>query len=295
QEIWFSEPETEQSSGSVPPQTPSNVPIKTQLTGSTHGREAGGPSGTPATPSAPGLKSPPMLFPTPGEAGVVGEVHEPEGVEAIIAVQIMEVVYRGPDHLWLVNLLQGLIFGPGGGDKEKKDRSKKRESSKRRCQALVKSMVDMLVALDDGICPIPLPPPGDDHSQATGAAPASPLDTPAKQLLACVETLSILCKASPELLVEHVDTLLPYLKAQNGIGFKEEASLCQQVADIVHQTLPLMHHADHDQMGELAQDLVHLVYKFGSAVVHSSLRCLARLVVTVTKDTSPLLALLQRF
>lgn len=30
------------------------------------------------------------------------------------------------------------------------------------------------------------------------------------------------------------------------------------------------------QMAELAQDLVSLAYRFGSAVVHASLRCLAR-------------------
>lgn len=49
-----------------------------------------------------------------------------------------------------------------------------------------------------------------------------------------------------------------------------------QVSDIVYETLPLMEHPDVAQMAELAQDLVSLAYRFGSAVVHASLRCLAR-------------------
>lgn len=45
---------------------------------------------------------------------------------------------------------------------------------------------------------------------------------------------------------------------------------------MVYETLPLLERPDLAQMTELTQDLVGLAYRFGSAVVHSSLRCLAR-------------------
>ena len=37
-----------------------------------------------------------------------------------VAVQLMEVVYGVKDNDWLVKLLRGMIFGPAGGDKQKK-------------------------------------------------------------------------------------------------------------------------------------------------------------------------------
>lgn len=48
---------------------------------------------------------------------------------------------------------------------------------------------------------------------------------------------------------------------------------------MVYEALPLMKNPDLTQMTELADDLVQLAYRFGSAVVHASLRCLARSVV----------------
>ncbi|CAN0136261.1 unnamed protein product, partial [Laminaria digitata] len=50
-----------------------------------------------------------------------------------------------------------------------------------------------------------------------------------KQLLACVDTLGVLCRASPSLLAPHVETLLPYLKGENGLSDADESAVCRQV------------------------------------------------------------------
>ncbi|CAN0422641.1 unnamed protein product, partial [Ectocarpus sp. 12 AP-2014] len=123
----------------------------------------------------------------------------------------------------------------------------------------------------------------------------SPLEELPQQLLACVATLGVLCRASPSLLAPHVQSLLPYLKGENGLTAAEESEICRQVSDMVYEALPLMKNPDLTQMTELADDLVQLAYRFGSAVVHASLRCLARLVRLVTHDAKPLLSLLQSF
>ena len=47
---------------------------------------------------------------------------------------------------------------------------------------------------------------------------------------------------------------------------------------MVYEALPLLKNPNLAQMTELADDLVRLAYRFGSAVVHASLRCLARCV-----------------
>lgn len=78
---------------------------------------------------------------------------------------------------------------------------------------LVKALVEVQLGLDDGI----------------SAVSEGPLKELPKQLLACVDTLSVMCKASPALLAAHVETLLPYLKGENGLSNAEESAVCQQV------------------------------------------------------------------
>eukprot|EP00752_Nemacystus_decipiens_P012313 g10918.t1 len=199
-----------------------------------------------------------------------------------VAVQLMEVVYGVKDNDWLVKLLRGMISGPGAGDKQKKDRSKKREASVRRCSALVQALVNVQLGLDEGISAVP-------------AGTGSPLEDLPQQLLACVATLGVLCRASPAFLAPHLHILLPYLKGENGLTAAEESEICRQVSDMVYEALPLLKNPNLAQMTELADDLVRLAYRFGSAVVHASLRCLARLVRLVTHDAEPLLGLLQSF
>ncbi|CAN0525074.1 unnamed protein product, partial [Scytosiphon promiscuus] len=50
-----------------------------------------------------------------------------------------------------------------------------------------------------------------------------------RQLLACVTTLGVLCRASPSLLAPHLYSLLPYLKGENGLTAAEESEICRQV------------------------------------------------------------------
>ena len=60
----------------------------------------------------------------------------------------------------------------------------------------------------------------------------SPLSELPKQLLACVDTLGVLCRASPSLLAPHVETLLPYLKGENGLTDADESAVCRQVGAV---------------------------------------------------------------
>ena len=65
----------------------------------------------------------------------------------------------------------------------------------------------------------------------------SPLSELPKQLLACIDTLGVLCRASPALVAPHVETLLPYLKGENGLSDADEASVCRQVHQTVNKTI----------------------------------------------------------
>lgn len=57
----------------------------------------------------------------------------------------------------------------------------------------------------------------------------SPLEDLPQQLLACVATLGVLCRASPAFLAPHLHCLLPYLKGENGLTSAEESEICRQV------------------------------------------------------------------
>lgn len=60
----------------------------------------------------------------------------------------------------------------------------------------------------------------------------SPLEDLPQQLLACVATLGVLCRASPAFLAPHLHCLLPYLKGENGLTAAEESEICRQVCTV---------------------------------------------------------------
>ncbi|KAG5186542.1 sister chromatid cohesion C-terminus-domain-containing protein [Tribonema minus] len=192
------------------------------------------------------------------------------------ALQMMEVAAEVKSRDWLVVLIRGLIFGPAEGDKGRADSFKHREVAMGMCHKLVAALVEFLLRLDEGT---PL---------------NCKLDTSAQQLLATITLLHVFSSAYPQLLVPHVDTLYPYLKGENGLTFVDESQLCLGVSDVIKQVVPLLPRPDLQSLQQVVADLKRLAYRFGSAVVQSSIECLACIVGQVTHDPSPIMDLLEK-
>lgn len=112
-----------------------------------------------------------------------------------VATQMTEVVKVSGSPEVLTSLVTGLLFGFSEGDKDKKvaERKKRQVDSKNQCHSLVLALVELLLSFEESR----------QHKEDDG-----------KELVALLSTLSVFAEAYPELLVGHVDTLIPYLKGE---------------------------------------------------------------------------------
>jgi cohesin loading factor subunit SCC2 len=205
------------------------------------------------------------------------------------ASQMVEVVHGVANAGWLVELLKGMLYGASDGSKAKKEAAKRRVLVLARCEALVACCVEFLLALDDdddAAAASSLALPKSPRKAAAAAAAlenggngaAAAASARAAKVVATLATLHVFCKASPALLVVHVETLLPYLKADNRVGGPgPEAKVCALVANMASWALPLTppNRRDPRALATAAADLQTLTYKFGGDVVHAAVECLA--------------------
>ena len=142
---------------------------------------------------------------TPGVAAASAEQRCTEA-----AKQMVEVVKVSGSPDGLTSLVKSLLFGFTDGDKDKKvaERKQQQVGSCSQCGSLVSSLIELLLAFEDRRTN------GDD-------------DNDGKELVALLSTLSVFSQTYPELLVSHVDTLLPYLKGDKK-SKQYEAAIDQQ-------------------------------------------------------------------
>ncbi|CAN0006597.1 unnamed protein product, partial [Phaeothamnion confervicola] len=212
-------------------------------------------------------------------AGVAGGSMTAKETLRASAVQLVEVVSGVGNTDWLVKLLEGLIFGPGEGDKARKDDAKRRAKATAHCQRLVDCLVTMLLAMDKGVCPLP---------PAWGPPPA--------QLVALVETLHVFCRAGPAFLAHHMESMYPYLAGQNGAAPKEEDIIVTTVAGMTYHVLPLLPQpVDRAVMGQVAGDLKKAVMRCSVPAVKAAVQCLVRLAIVGLRSPAPVHDLLRQF
>lgn len=177
-----------------------------------------------------------------------------------VATQMTEVVKVSGSPEVLTSLVTGLLFGFSEGDKDKKvaERKKRQVDSKNQCHNLVLALVELLLSFEESR----------QHKEDDG-----------KELVALLSTLSVFAEAYPELLVGHVDTLIPYLKGDNGGGKKYEASIVSTCSAIITLAVPHFSAVELHRLsnGGLPADLVNIAYKFPPTAVSSAVETLATL------------------
>lgn len=189
-----------------------------------------------------------------GQLGTKAELYCRE-----VSAQMVEVVRVSGSNEVLSTLVKGLLFGFAEGDKDKKnvERKKRQEDSHRQCKLLVKALIELLLSFEDTR----------DHKEDDG-----------KQLVAILATLGVFAQNFPELVVPHVDTLVPYLKGDNGVK-RYEAAVVSQVSSMISGASSHFSSGELNRLtsGELPNDLVNICYKFPSEAVTSAVEALAKL------------------
>ena len=176
------------------------------------------------------------------------------------ARQMVEVVKVSGSETFLTSLVKGLLFGFNEGDKDKKtaERKRRQEDSRNQCNSLVLALIELLLSFEETR----------QHQD----------DEDGKELVALLSTLSVFSQTYPELLVPHIDTLLPYLKGDNGAK-KYEPVIVSTVSSIVSRSSSHFSSAELARLtgGGLPTDLVNITYKFPPSAVSAAVEALAKL------------------
>lgn len=189
------------------------------------------------------------------QAGIKAEMYCREA-----ATQMIEVVKASGSPEDLTCLVKGLLFGFAEGDKDKKvgERKRRQDDARGQCKSLVSSLIEILLQFEDS---------------------RSNVESDGKDLVAIFSTLGVFSQAYPELLVPHVDTIVPYLKGDNGAK-RHEAQIVSNVSNIISRVAPIFSIEELTRLtnGGLPTDLVNIAYKFPSDAVNSAVEALCKLV-----------------
>ncbi|KAI2490143.1 HEAT repeat associated with sister chromatid cohesion [Fragilaria crotonensis] len=174
---------------------------------------------------------------------------------------MVDVVLAAESKDMLTTLLKDLLSGFSDADRDRKssDRKKRKRSSSSHCARLVDALVDRLLTLEENR--------GNDVERF------------GQKLVATIRTIGAIAQVAPQEVRRHVDTLLPYLKADNGISTCQECNVVTEVCDIVYRGCRVMSKGEMHQLAKdsLSDDLVRVTYRLGSSALASAVRTLCEL------------------
>ena len=116
---------------------------------------------------------------------------------------------------------------------------------------------------------------GDSNSQSSKGGASN-------RLVACLTTLFLFSKIRPGLLVEHVQTLSPYLSVT--VRTKMDQHIISNVARTLELTVPLLKHPSEIFLSQLEESSVKLILLHDKKVMEACLSCLGSVVNDVTKN-----------
>lgn len=186
----------------------------------------------------------------------------PEQCRGFFAMeQMVEVVMAADSKDVLTALLKELMFGFTDADKDRKasERRQKNDALHLHCSSLVDALMEQLLILEEN---------RSIYGESFG-----------KKLVAVVRTISVFGEVAPAEVLRHVDTITPYLKADNNVSREQESQIVSEICELIFRLTPVMTGNEIMRLGEggLVDDLVSITYRFGSGPLTGSMRALAGL------------------
>lgn len=102
------------------------------------------------------------------------------------------------------------------------------------------------------------------------------------RLVGCITALHLFARVRPQMLVNHAETLEPYLNLK-----PTSSSMVQfisSIAEILEQVVPLMDHPSESFLNELEAHLLMLVFSNTQTTLISCISSLAAVVNKITKN-----------
>lgn len=177
-----------------------------------------------------------------------------------IVTQMVDVITTSSDTVFFETMVKNLFSVPENG--REKDVAKLIESKaagEDYCSKLISALFEELLQFEENRC---RNTPGGGDSR----------------LVSIMVAIGIFCEAVPEQLVPHLDTLLPYLKADNLLSIDDEARIltiiCRLIVKLVSCALPLTD-VQRLSSGSVTDDLGKITLKFGSVASAAAIEALA--------------------
>lgn len=189
----------------------------------------------------------------------------------VAAEQMMECVLAGGTGDSLEALLQKLLNGSIDSDNSRKrsERQKRQEVGLQQCTLVVDALFELLMVVEEqrGI-----------RSHV------------GKDIAATLVTIAVFANVSPHAVLKNLDTILPYLKADNGVSMSDESAIVCATCDILYR-LSAASAIDQTAIMRLAtksvaKDLTNICCRFGPAALGSSVRAFAKLAHNAGNESS---------
>ena len=174
------------------------------------------------------------------------------------AQQMVEVVKAANTEYHLTLLFRELLSDTPDSDKNKKSSARKKRNghAKTHVSMLVDALFEMLLSVEE------------DSEKATVEKGG--------ELVSIFRTLRVFTDASPADVLRHLDTLLPYLKIDNGLRPSDEANIACSLCGVLSRVIPELDFDDCESLTEtsLADDLVAITKRWGKAASSSAVQAL---------------------
>ena len=230
----------------------------------------------------PGLQDSPLAT-VSGSAGIRGVVTPTPPVsekskpqmktkQYMVAVQMMEVGRSTGSGELLEHLLQCL------GSKDLEHASKNRAIAKGHFSKVVESLFEFLLSIEEEI---------NKRGVRDG-----------KDLVATLETIAVLAKISPQTVCDKIETVLPYLKGDNGAAKEDEPAIIAATCDIIHRLTCTLGEQFISRLSPkcISEDLKQISFRFGPSAFRSAIRAFSSLASCSEGSFSvPLLELARKF
>ena len=188
----------------------------------------------------------------------------------VAAEQMVEVVKASNTGDHLTTLFRELLSEVPDSDKSRRSSARKKRQgfAKEQSAMLIDALVDMLLAVEDGTA-----------GKASGNGAAMRTVDEGKEFVAIFRVILVFTDVSPQGVMLHIDTLLPYLKADNGFQAQQEEEIASTLCQVLSRIIPELDQEEIAKLSQesLAQDLVSITMKWGRSATSSAVNALCLL------------------
>ena len=199
------------------------------------------------------------------------------------AMQMIDVVSNCDQLDWMVSLIREMLHGKGQGYEVQGQVLKRRKQSHTHCAKVVSCLFEMLVRAeeqDPRLVELMKKTIGREEGSAAR------LRTQKEQVVATIATLGVFCEAHPPLMLQHLDSLLPYLKGDAALTAEQETSITLTVMNIISSAVMIKGAQFTLSMDELNSDLTNIALKYKLTCINAAVGCMATITAHVTGNAT---------